>query len=172
MLGRSLNKRWLWASSSRGSLDFAPLPTLILDPFPLLTGSCSLGAWCSATKSCPEDGAFGIGAHSDYGMITFLATDGVPGLQVWGPWAAGRMDYALHTASLGLFWDVYHAHKEWAEMLRELEPAMKSAADSATCQRHWTAAWDRTQWPHLPTFLHVAHPPAHLSQFSNPPPVP
>ena len=43
---------------------------------------------CSATKSAPDEGAFGIGAHSDYGMLTFLLTDGVPGLQVCClPWS-------------------------------------------------------------------------------------
>jgi hypothetical protein len=32
--------------------------------------------------SAPTDGVFGCGAHSDYGMLTILATDSVPGLQV------------------------------------------------------------------------------------------
>jgi len=36
----------------------------------------------SATKSSPADGIFGAGAHSDYGMWTFLRTDSVPGLQI------------------------------------------------------------------------------------------
>lgn len=35
----------------------------------------------SATKSVPGEGLLGCGAHSDYGMITVLATDSVPGLQ-------------------------------------------------------------------------------------------
>lgn len=33
-------------------------------------------------KSSPEEGVFGAGAHSDYGMLTILATDEVPGLEV------------------------------------------------------------------------------------------
>eukprot|EP00195_Chlamydomonas_chlamydogama_P011151 CAMPEP_0202891964 /NCGR_PEP_ID=MMETSP1392-20130828/1858_1 /ASSEMBLY_ACC=CAM_ASM_000868 /TAXON_ID=225041 /ORGANISM="Chlamydomonas chlamydogama, Strain SAG 11-48b" /LENGTH=325 /DNA_ID=CAMNT_0049575839 /DNA_START=25 /DNA_END=1002 /DNA_ORIENTATION=+ len=33
-------------------------------------------------KSDPGEGLFGCGAHSDYGMITVLATDEVPGLQL------------------------------------------------------------------------------------------
>lgn len=32
--------------------------------------------------SAPDDGVFGAGAHSDYGMLTLLVTDDVPGLQV------------------------------------------------------------------------------------------
>jgi isopenicillin N synthase-like dioxygenase len=28
-------------------------------------------------------GLLGTGAHSDYGLLTFLAADDVPGLQVW-----------------------------------------------------------------------------------------
>ncbi|XP_042461434.1 2-oxoglutarate-Fe(II) type oxidoreductase hxnY-like isoform X1 [Zingiber officinale] len=32
--------------------------------------------------SCPEKGVFGAGAHSDYGLITLLATDDVMGLQI------------------------------------------------------------------------------------------
>lgn len=32
--------------------------------------------------SSPEAGVYGAGAHSDYGMLTILATDGSPGLQV------------------------------------------------------------------------------------------
>ena len=37
-----------------------------------------------ATKSAPDLGKFGCGSHTDYGMITILMTDQVPGLQVWG----------------------------------------------------------------------------------------
>lgn len=36
----------------------------------------------SAEVSIPDQGIFGAGAHCDYGMITLLATDGVPGLQI------------------------------------------------------------------------------------------
>jgi isopenicillin N synthase-like dioxygenase len=36
----------------------------------------------SPTPSSPEAGVFGAGAHTDYGMLTILATDGTPGLQV------------------------------------------------------------------------------------------
>ncbi|KAF3951811.1 hypothetical protein CMV_022581 [Castanea mollissima] len=32
--------------------------------------------------SDPSKGIFGAGAHSDYGLITLLATDGIPGLQI------------------------------------------------------------------------------------------
>lgn len=33
-------------------------------------------------KSVPEEGVFGAGAHSDWGMLTLLKTDSVSGLQV------------------------------------------------------------------------------------------
>ncbi|CAM6018848.1 unnamed protein product [Sphagnum balticum] len=36
----------------------------------------------SAEESHPGLGIYGAGAHSDYGMITLLATDDVPGLQI------------------------------------------------------------------------------------------
>jgi len=36
----------------------------------------------SSEPSSPEEGIFACGAHSDYGMITLLLTDGNPGLQV------------------------------------------------------------------------------------------
>jgi isopenicillin N synthase-like dioxygenase len=39
----------------------------------------------SLQVSAPGEGVFGAGAHSDYGMLTLLATDEVPGLQV-RPW--------------------------------------------------------------------------------------
>ncbi|CAK0779497.1 hypothetical protein CVIRNUC_004789 [Coccomyxa viridis] len=34
-------------------------------------------------KSHPDQGIFGAGAHSDYGMLTLLKTDQHPGLQIW-----------------------------------------------------------------------------------------
>ena len=37
----------------------------------------------SAIKSCPEEGVFGVGAHTDYGMLTLLLTDENKGLQVF-----------------------------------------------------------------------------------------
>ena len=37
---------------------------------------------CAAEKSDVELGIYGAGAHSDWGFITLLATDDVPGLQV------------------------------------------------------------------------------------------
>ncbi|KAJ7546118.1 hypothetical protein O6H91_08G025400 [Diphasiastrum complanatum] len=36
----------------------------------------------SAERSIPELGILGAGAHCDYGMLTLLATDSVPGLQI------------------------------------------------------------------------------------------
>lgn len=36
----------------------------------------------SGTVSAPDDGVFGAGAHTDYGMLTILKTDEVPGLQI------------------------------------------------------------------------------------------
>jgi isopenicillin N synthase-like dioxygenase len=36
-----------------------------------------------ATLSKPEDGVYGCGAHSDYGLFTFLLTDEEPGLEIF-----------------------------------------------------------------------------------------
>lgn len=36
----------------------------------------------SGEKSIPEDGIYGAGAHSDWGLLTLLACDGTPGLQI------------------------------------------------------------------------------------------
>uniref|UniRef100_A0A7S3QLD7 Fe2OG dioxygenase domain-containing protein n=2 Tax=Dunaliella tertiolecta TaxID=3047 RepID=A0A7S3QLD7_DUNTE len=41
--------------------------------------------------SAPSEGVFGAGAHSDYGMLTLLKTDDVPGLQIHTD-ATGWMD--------------------------------------------------------------------------------
>ena len=38
--------------------------------------------WLSGQVSNPSKGVYGAGAHSDYGLITLLATDDVVGLQV------------------------------------------------------------------------------------------
>lgn len=37
----------------------------------------------AAEKSNPDEGLFGAGAHTNWGMMTLLATDDVPGLQVF-----------------------------------------------------------------------------------------
>ncbi|KAK2079184.1 hypothetical protein QBZ16_002875 [Prototheca wickerhamii] len=37
----------------------------------------------SAEAAAPEQGQFSAGAHCDYGCLTFLLTDGTPGLQVY-----------------------------------------------------------------------------------------
>ncbi|XP_025876742.1 2-oxoglutarate-Fe(II) type oxidoreductase hxnY isoform X1 [Oryza sativa Japonica Group] len=37
---------------------------------------------CSCEVDDSDDGNYGASAHSDYGMITLLATDGTPGLQI------------------------------------------------------------------------------------------
>lgn len=38
--------------------------------------------WLKGQTSNPSQGLYGAGAHTDYGLITLLATDDVPGLQV------------------------------------------------------------------------------------------
>jgi isopenicillin N synthase-like dioxygenase len=37
----------------------------------------------SDTVSDPDAGVFGAGSHSDYGMLTILSTDSIPGLEVY-----------------------------------------------------------------------------------------
>lgn len=41
----------------------------------------NLSGYCSGKGTDADTGNLGASAHSDYGMITLLATDGVPGLQ-------------------------------------------------------------------------------------------
>jgi len=45
-----------------------------------------------ATRSVVEDGKLGCGAHTDYGMLTLLMTDAVPGLQIKGRATAEEED--------------------------------------------------------------------------------
>jgi isopenicillin N synthase-like dioxygenase len=57
--------------------DFFEAPGLFDEP------NITLGAnHYSAKQSVPEEGLLGIGAHTDYGALTFLHTDDVPGLQI------------------------------------------------------------------------------------------
>ena len=44
--------------------------------------SSSLLLFHEARISDPSQGLYGAGAHTDYGLLTLLATDDVPGLQV------------------------------------------------------------------------------------------
>ncbi|KXZ46072.1 hypothetical protein GPECTOR_47g347 [Gonium pectorale] len=65
----------------------------------------------SGEVSDPGAGVFGAGAHSDYGMLTILATDEVPGLQIWlpdgGPEAAADAGAARGEEGVGgRWWDV------------------------------------------------------------------
>jgi isopenicillin N synthase-like dioxygenase len=46
----------------------------------------------AAEASAPDAGVFGAGAHTDYGMLTLLATDGQPGLQIFLPQAGDGGD--------------------------------------------------------------------------------
>lgn len=38
--------------------------------------------FCEGQISDPSEGLFGAGAHTDFGLITLLATDDIAGLQV------------------------------------------------------------------------------------------
>ncbi|KAG2482592.1 hypothetical protein HYH03_018476 [Edaphochlamys debaryana] len=68
----------------------------------------------TAEISDPGAGVFGAGAHTDYGMVTILATDTVPGLQIWLPEGEGAEGQgAGHDAAeaapgpgRGRWWDV------------------------------------------------------------------
>lgn len=45
--------------------------------------NCLLSFYYVLGKSDPSKGIYACGAHTDYGMMTLLATDGVMGLQVF-----------------------------------------------------------------------------------------
>tara|TARA_B110000977_G_scaffold199982_2_gene288968 strand:+ start:5361 stop:6341 length:981 start_codon:yes stop_codon:yes gene_type:complete len=53
-------------------------------------------------KSAPSDGVLGAGAHSDYGVLTVLWTDGTPGLQI------KRDDMSENTSSDTNWYPVRH----------------------------------------------------------------
>ncbi|GIL87645.1 hypothetical protein Vretimale_14674 [Volvox reticuliferus] len=56
----------------------------------------------SGEVSDPGAGVFGAGAHTDYGMLTILATDDTPGLQIWtGPDVASRSASNISNANSG-----------------------------------------------------------------------
>lgn len=50
----------------------------------------SVLSMCSGEGVSPQEGSFSAGAHTDYGCLTFLMTDGTPGLQICleGRWVA------------------------------------------------------------------------------------
>ena len=57
-----------------------------------------------ALRSAPESGALRAGAHSDYGTLTILRTDDVPGLEILdrdGSWAAVDPDPNSFVVNLG-----------------------------------------------------------------------
>lgn len=60
----------------------------------------------AAQKSDPDGGVFGAGAHSDYGMLTLLATDEVPGLQIHRDVGTPTNPSAMPAAAAGHWVDV------------------------------------------------------------------
>ncbi|XP_024966345.1 2-oxoglutarate-Fe(II) type oxidoreductase hxnY-like isoform X2 [Cynara cardunculus var. scolymus] len=61
--------------------DFFERPEMLGKPIAILR-LLHYGVYDAGQVSDPAKGLFGAGAHSDYGLITLLATDGVPGLQI------------------------------------------------------------------------------------------
>ncbi|XP_074280916.1 kihadalactone A synthase LFS isoform X2 [Silene latifolia] len=66
------------------SEDFFDKPEMLGNPIATLR----LLHYGSGQVSEPSKGIFGAGAHSDYGLITLLATDDVVGLQICKDWDA------------------------------------------------------------------------------------
>jgi isopenicillin N synthase-like dioxygenase len=74
-------------------------------------------------ESEPEDGRFRAGAHTDYGTITLLATDGVPGLQLQdgaGEWChvdpvAGA--FHVNTGDMLSYWSGGHWKSTWHRVM-------------------------------------------------------
>ena len=62
---------------------------------------------CAAEKSDLERGIYGTGAHSDYGLITLLATDDVPGLQVLAPQPLNAFEAQFGPLIHSIFWNCW-----------------------------------------------------------------
>ena len=60
---------------------------------------------CAAEKSDLERGIYGTGAHSDYGLITLLATDNVHGLQVLAPKPLNAFEAWFGPLIHSIFWN-------------------------------------------------------------------
>ncbi len=67
---------------SKWSGGFRRASFLLLCLLSTTTGTPCLHLLCIWQVSDPAAGVYGAGAHSDYGMLTILATDRVPGLQI------------------------------------------------------------------------------------------
>lgn len=62
--------------------DFFDKPEMLGEPIATLRLLHYEGGQKTGKVSNPAEGVFGAGAHSDYGLITLLATDDVVGLQI------------------------------------------------------------------------------------------
>ena len=84
----------------------------------------------SAVQSRPEDGVFGAGAHSDYGLMTILATDGTPGLEILheGAWTPVQLVDGAVLINLG---DM--AERCGPHTLRKCENVAKRASSANWC---------------------------------------
>jgi len=84
----------------------------------------------AAEESNIEEGMFGAGAHSDWGFLTLLITDDVPGLQVCfvlNPYAKASLftlsaflRHFIYNWKTCITWKNFkYVHKSWAEEIRE-----------------------------------------------------
>ena len=103
--------------------------------------------------SVSPQGVYGAGAHTDYGMLTVLVTDGTPGLQIHadGKWNPVQPIPGTFIINLGDMLERYarHAHRASRQSISSfacsllLRRSLMSPADAQTCVDR------KPRWPHV-----------------------
>lgn len=78
-------------------------------------------------------GIFAAGAHSDYGMLTLLATDDAPGLQIWLESAGRFVDVPPRKGAFIInLGDMLERYDCWSELHEHCHLAVSGAIQELT----------------------------------------